>query len=213
MQKLLKVNCVIAVEQKGKLSKLSVSLTANPGDAIYIQSTRQRCDALFETLCGLKKPEQGQVLIQNTDIYTLPMKEAAAFRRDRIGGIPYGGGLIPELRMIDQIALPLKLAGMENENIVEQIRKMTNHLLPFHSLFNPPCRVTERKKAHAAIIRALIANPCLIIMNGFLDDYDEIDADTLWQVFRELRPNSSTLLYLSNNPAPEQVLWTQKMRI
>lgn len=213
MQEVLKVNCVVTVVQKGRLSKLPVALTAYPGDTVYIQSTRQRCDAMFETLCGLKKPAQGQVMIQNTDIYTLPMKEAAVFRRDRIGGIPYSGGLIPELRMIDQITLPLKLAGMENENIVEQIRKMTNHLLPFHSLFSPPCRVTERKKAHAAIIRALITNPCLIIMNGFLDDYDEIDADALWQVFQELRPNGSTLLYLSNAPAPEQIAWTPKMRI
>lgn len=213
MQEVLKVNCVVTVVQKGRLSKLPVALTAYPGDAVYIQSTRQRCDAMFETLCGLKKPAQGQVMIQNTDIYTLPMKEAAVFRRDRIGGIPYSGGLIPELRMIDQIALPLKLAGMENENIVEQIRKMTNHLLPFHSLFNPPCRVTERKKAHAAIIRALITNPCLIIMNGFLDDYDKIDADALWQVFQELRPDGSTFLYLSSDPAPEQIAWTQKMRI
>lgn len=213
MQELLKVNCVVAVEQKGRLSKLPVALTAYPGNEVYIQSTRQRCDALFEALCGLHRPEQGQVLVQNTDIYALPPAEAAAFRRNRIGGIPCGGGLIQELRMIDQIALPLKLSGMENKNIVDQIRKMTNHLLPIHSLFNPPVRVTERKKAHAAIIRALITNPCLIIMNGFLDDYDEIDADALWQVFQELRPNGSTLLYLSDDPAPEQIVWTQKMRI
>ena len=213
MQEVLKANCVVTVVQKGRLSKLPLALTVYPDDAVYIQSTRYRCDALFETLCGLKRPEQGQVLIQNTDIYTLPLEEAAAFRRDRVGGIPYGGGFIPELRMIDQIALPLKLAGMENENIVEQIRKMTNHLLPFHSLFNPPCRVTERKKAHAAIIRTLITEPCLIIMNGFLDDYDVIDADALWQVFRELCPDGSTFLYLSSDPAPEQIVWTQKMRI
>lgn len=213
MQEVLKVNCVVTVVQKGRLSKLPVALTAYPGDAVYIQSTRQRCDALFEALCGLQKPEQGQVMIQDTDIYTLLSEEAAAFRRDRIGGIPYSGGLIPELRMIDQIAMPLKLSGIENENIVEQIRKMTNHLLPFHSLFNPPSRLTERKKAHAAIIRALITNPCLIIMNGFLDDYDKIDADALWQVFRELCPDGSTFLYLSSDPAPEQIVWTQKMWI
>ena len=213
MQKVLKVNCIVTVAQKGRLSKLPVVFTAYSGDTVYIQSTRKRCDALFETLCGLQKPEQGQVIIQDTDIYTLLSEEAAAFRRDRIGGIPYGGGLIPELRMIDQIALPLKLAGMENENIVEQIRKMTNHLLPFHSLFNPPNRLTERKKAHAAIIRALITNPCLIIMNGFLDDYDKIDADALWQVYRELCPDGSTFLYLSSDPAPEQIVWTQKMWI
>lgn len=213
MQEILKVNCVVTVAQKGRLLKLPVVLTAYSGDAVYIQSTRQRCDTLFKTLCGFRRPEQGQVIIQDIDIYTLRPGEAAAFRRDGIGGIPYGGGLIPELRMIDQIALPLKISGMENENIVEQIRKMTNHLLPFHSLFTPPCRVTERKKAHAAIIRALITKPCLIIMNGFLDDYDEIDADALWQVFQELRPNGSTLLYLSSDPAPEQIVWAQKMRI
>lgn len=213
MQELLKVNCVVAVEQKGRLSKIHAVLSAYSGDTVYIQSTQQRCNVLFETLCGLYKPEQGQVLIQNIDIYTLSSVEAAAFRRDRIGGIPYGGGLIPELRMIEQIALPLKLAGVENGCIIEKIRNMTNYLLPFHSLFNPPCRVTERKRAHAAIIRTLITNPCLIIMNGFMDDCDEIDADALWQVFQELRPDGSTLLYLSCDPAPEQIVWTQKMRI
>lgn len=213
MQELLKANCVVAVEQKGRLSKFPVVLTAYEGDAVYIQSTRQRCDALFETLCGLHKPEQGQVLVQNTDIYALPPEDAAAFRRDKIGGIPYGGGLIPELRMIDQIALPLKLAGMDNDSVIAEIRKMTNHLLPFHSLFNPPARVTERKKAHAALIRALITKPSLVIMNGFLDGYDEVDADALWQVFRELRPDDSTLLYFSSDPAPEQIAWTKKLRI
>lgn len=213
MQELLKVNCAITVSQKGRLSKLPVALTAHLGDAIYIQSTRQRCDALFKTICGLNKPEQGQVLVHNTDIYTLSPTEAAAFRRDKIGGIPYGGGLIPELRMIDQIALPLKLAGIKGENIIAEIQKMTNHLLPFHSLFNPPTRVTERKKAHVVLIRALITRPCLVVMNGFLDDYDEVDADALWQVFRELRPDDSTFLYFSSDPAPEQIAWTKKMRI
>lgn len=213
MQEVLKVNCIVTVAQKGRLSKLPVALTAYPGDAVYIQSTRQRCDALFETLCGLQRPEQGQVMIQDTDIYALPLEEAAAFRRDRIGGIPYGGGLIPELRMIDQIALPIKLAGVEGDNIIAEIQKMTNHLLPFHSLFNSPARVTERKKAHAALIRALITRPCLVVMNGFLDDYDEVDSDALWQVFRELCPDDSTFLYLSSDPAPEQLAWTKKMRI
>lgn len=213
MRELLKVNCVVAVEQKGRLSKIPVALSAYSGDTVYIQSTQQRCDVLFETLCGLRRPEKGQVMVQNTDIYTLPSEEATAFRRDKIGGIPCGGGLIPELRMIDQIALPLKLAGVENGCIIEEIRNKTNYLLPFHSLFNPPARVTERKKAHAAIIRTLITKPTLIIMNGFLDDYDEIDADVLWQVFQELRSGDNAFLYFSSDPAPEQIAWTKKLRI
>lgn len=209
MQEVIKVSCIVEVEQKGILCQIPVTLSADRGDTVYIQATQQWCNVLFETLCGLHKPIQGQVLIQNTDIYTLYSEEAAEFRRDRIGGIPHGGGLIPELRMIDQIVLPLKLAGMEHRSIIEQIRRMTNHQLPFHSLFNLPNRVTERKKAHAAIIRTLITRPCLIVMNGFLDDYNKIDADILWQVFQKWRPDDSTLLYFSSNPAPEQIVWTK----
>lgn len=90
---------------------------------------------------------------------------------------------------------------------------MANPLLPFHSLFNPPTRVTERKKAHATLIRALITRPCLIVMNGFLDDYDEVDADALWQVFQELRLSDSAFFYFSSDPAPEQIAWTKKLQI
>lgn len=213
MQEILKTSCIVTVEQRERLSNISVELTAYPGDSVYIQSTRQLCNILFKVLCGLQKPKQGQVFIQNTDIYALQPEEIADFRRDRIGGIPWGGGLIPELRMIDQIALPLKLAGTETGVIVRQIQKMTNHLLPFHTLFSPPRRVTERKKAHATILQALITNPSLIVMNGFLDGFDEVDTDAICKVFQELRTNNSALLYFSSDPAPEQIAWTKKLRI
>lgn len=213
MYEILQAKCVITLAQRGRLAKLPVALTAFSGDTIYIQGSCNKCKVLFETLCGLRKPEQGHVLVDGVNIYTLSAEESAVFRREIIGGVPFGGGLIPEIRMIDQIVLPLKLSGLDNENIFSKIRELTNDLLPFHSLFNPPSRVNERKQAHSAIIRALITSPSLIIMDGFLDDFDDIDADILWQVLKKLRPERSAFLYLSSNPEPEQVIWTKKLRI
>ena len=139
--------------------------------------------------------------------------EAAAFRRDTIGAVLQDLGLIPELRMIDQIALPMKLAGMDDETIISEIRKLTSELMPLHNLFNVPGKCNARKQAHAAMIRAVIRKPQVILLNGFLDDLPDIDRDALWEAFHAIRPKDSVLIYLSGAPAPEQVNWTQMLRV
>lgn len=115
--------------------------------------------------------------------------------------------------MIDQIALPMKLAGVDDETIIAQMRKLTSELIPFYSLFNTPEQCNIRKRAHAAMIRAVIRNPQIIVFHGFLDDVSDIDRDALWQAFHIMRPQNSVLIYLSGAPAPEQVQWSQQLRI
>ena len=66
MQEILKTSCIVTVEQRERLSNISVELTAYPGDSVYIQSAHQLCNILFKVLCGLQKPKQGQVFIQNS---------------------------------------------------------------------------------------------------------------------------------------------------
>ena len=63
------------------------------------------------------------------------------------------------------------------------------------------------------MIRAVIRKPQVIVLNGFLDDLPDIDRDALWQAFHAIRPKDSVLIYLSGAPAPEQVNWTQMLRV
>ena len=155
----------------------------------------------------------GEVKLCSKNTYEMNAKDAAVFRRDTIGAVPQDLGLIPELRMIDQIALPMKLAGVDDETIIAEIRKMTSELIPLHNLFNIPGKCNIRKQAHAAMIRAVICNPQIIVFHGFLDDVSDIDRDALWQAFHTIRPQNSVLIYLSGAPAPEQVQWTQQLRV
>lgn len=212
MDELINANYIADLKSIGRKDKL-LSITAKAGDNIFINGSPQRCETHFEVLCGLRRPDVGEVKLCGRNPYEMNAKEAAAFRRDSIGAVPQDLGLIPELRMIDQIALPMKLAGVDEETIIAEIRKLTSELIPMHNLFNIPGKCTIRKQAHVAMIRAVIRNPQIIVFNGFLDDVSDIDRDALWQAFHTSRHNNSVLIYLSGAPAPELVNWTQQFRV
>lgn len=213
MEHIIHASCTISLVEQGRRGEKALELTAKPSESIHIQGTQGRLDAWFSALCGLKKPELGSVFLLETDIYALDGASSAAFRRDHVGGIPCGGGLLGEIRLIDQIALPLKLAGMGSREILERIQPLTSELLPMHCLYNPPKRVSPRRQAHAGLLRAMVTRPEILILNGLLDGFEEIDTDTLWKNLQGLRPEGSTLVYLSRDAAPAQIPWTQKLRI
>lgn len=212
MDELIKANYIADLKSIGRKDKL-LSITAKAGDNIFINGSPKRCETHFEVLCGLRRPDVGEVKLCGKNPYEMNGKEAAVFRRDNIGAVPQDLGLIPELRMIDQIVLPMKLTGMDDEIIIAEIRKLTSELMPLHNLFNIPGKCTIRKQAHAAMIRAVIRNPQIIVFHSFLDDVSDIDRDALWQAFHTIRPQNSVLIYLSGAPAAEQVNWTQQLRV
>lgn len=212
MDKLINANYIADLKSIGRKDKL-LSITGKAGDNIFINGSTKRCETHFDVLCGLRRPDVGEVKLCGKNPYEMKAKEAAAFRRDNIGAVPQDLGLIPELRMIDQIALPMKFAGMDDESIISEIRKLTSELMPLHNLFNIPGKCSARKQAHAAMIRAVIRNPQIIVFHSFLDDVSDIDRDALWQAFHTIRPKNSVLIYLSGAPAPEQMQWSQKLRV
>lgn len=212
MDELINVNYIADLKSTGRKDK-PLTFSGNAGDNIFIGGSHKRCETHFEVLCGLRRPDVGEIKICGQNPYDMNAKEAAAFRRDHIGAVPQDLGLIPELRMIDQIALPMKLAGVDDETILAEIRKLTSEFIPLHNLFNVPGKCNTRKQAHAAMIRAVICDPQIIVFNGFLDDVSDIDRDALWQAFHSIRHQNSVLIYLSGAPAPEQVNWTQQLRV
>ena len=212
MEELLSANYIADLKSICRKDKL-LSIVGKAGDNIFINGSPKRCETHFEVLCGLRKPDVGEVKLCGRNPYEMTAKEAAAFRRDTIGAVPQDLGLIPEMRMIDQITIPLKLAGVDDETIISEIRKLTSELMPMHNLFNIPGKCNARKQAHAAMIRAVIRNPQIIVFNGFLDDVSDIDRDALWQAFHTIRPQNSVLIYLSGAPEPKQVRWSQQLRV
>lgn len=213
MEELVNVSYTAGLEAGGRKILQSLSFTAGPGDNVYLYGGPGRCRLHYEVLCGLRKPDMGSVMVAGQELYAMSAQKAANFRRDRIGAIPEGGGLIREMPMITQVAMPMKLAGLEEKAMLARLEELVSDRMPLHSLYSLPGRCNARKRTYASIFRAVIRKPEVLILNGFGEELDELDADALWEALLSARPEGSVLICLSGAPAPEQAAWTRQLRL
>lgn len=181
-----------------------VSLTLRPGELRHFQSRMWECTSLFEMLTGLRKPDEGRVTILGQDIYALEERERTAFRRDHLGAIPRDGGFLPELTLLEQIELPMILAGFSQEEMARRIQKNTFTYLPLHDLYNQAKRCSLRTLALAGLLRALVMEPPVLILHATFDHLSGIDSQLVWQELRHVLREDMALLYLSPDPPPKQ---------
>lgn len=190
-----------------------ISLTLAPGDRCYLQGSEKACNTMFEMLTGLKKPDEGTVTILGQDIYDLESQERSAFRRDHIGAVPRGSGFLPELTLLEQVRLPMVLAGSSQEEIRTRIRKNAFGYLPLHDLYNPAKRCSQRTLALAGVLRARVMVPPILILNAAFDHLSGKDAELVWQEMQAVLAEDIAFLYLSNAPAPSDILWSETMQL
>ena len=150
---------------------------------------------------GLSRPSDGTVMIDGTDIWGLSDDELAAFRNGRIGFVFQFASLLPTLRLVDNVALPAML-GKRRATPTSTARPRTllarmglgDHLDAY------PSEVSAGEQRRAAIARALINDPVLLLADeptSDLDEQTEIEImDELLAVNREL---GTTLVLVTHN--------------
>lgn len=187
------------------------SLVLDPGQRCYVQGSERTCNALFEMLTGLRIPDEGSVTILGQNIYSMDEGERAAFRRDRIGAVPKGGGFLPELTLLEQVRLPMVLAGLPQEEIRSNIRKNVFDYLPLHDLYNPAKRCSPRTLALAPLLRASVMNPPILFLNASFEYLNGKDAELVWKEVKAILTEDLTFLHLGSAPAPEYIDWTTQI--
>ena len=187
------------------------SLVLDPGQRCYVQGSERTCNALFEMLTGLRIPDEGSVTILGQNIYSMDEGERAAFRRDRIGAVPKGGGFLPELTLLEQVRLPMVLAGLPQEEIRSNIRKNVFDYLPLHDLYNPAKRCSPRTLALAPLLRASVMNPPILFLNASFEYLNGKDAELVWKEVKTILTEDLTFLHLGSAPAPEYIDWTTQI--
>ena len=187
------------------------SLTIHAGQRVYVQGSETSCNALFEMLTGLRKPDEGSVTLLGQNLYSMGEAERAAFRRDSIGAVPKGGGFLPELTLLEQVCLPMVLAGLSRDEIRSRIRKNPFDYLPLHDLYNQGKRCTPRTLALASLLRASVMNPPILILNASFKHLCEKDAKLVWQEVKTILPKEHGFLYLGSTPTPTCMDWTEQI--
>lgn len=154
---------------------------------------------LLNILAALDKPTSGKVYLENRDLSTVKEKEMAAFRRKNLGFVFQDFNLLDTFSLKDNIFLPLVLAGKKYEEMEERLAPIVKQLGISQILEKYPYEVSGGQKQRAAVARALISNPQLILSDEPTGALDSKAADELLKLFHEINEGGQTILMVTHS--------------
>ena len=178
----------------------NVNFTVEHGEYIAIMGeSGSGKTTLLNILATLDKPTGGEVLLDDKSLLTIPEKQIAAFRRDNMGFVFQDFNLLDTFSLRDNIYLPLVLAGKKPAEMEKRIHPITERLAIESILDKFPYEVSGGQKQRAAVARALITNPRMILADEPTGALDSHSADALLEVFRDINSTGQTVLMVTHS--------------
>ena len=141
---------------------------------------------LLNILAALDRPTAGEVLLDGHDITQISEKALSAFRRDHLGFVFQDFNLLDTFSLRDNIYLPLVLAGKPYREMEARLEPIAQRLGITDLLEKYPYEVSGGQKQRAAIARALITSPRLILADEPTGALDSHATDSLLRLFGTL---------------------------
>lgn len=188
---------------KSKVQALSdVSFSVKAGEYVAIMGeSGSGKTTLLNLLAALDKPSGGQVLLEGKNIVDLKEKEVAAFRRANLGFVFQDFNLLDTFNLRDNIFLPLVLAGENYREMEQKLRPLAQKLRIADILDKYPYEVSGGQKQRAAVVRALITDPKLVLADEPTGALDSKSAGDLLELFSEINEEGQTILMVTHSVA------------
>ena len=156
---------------------------------------------LLNILAALDKPTAGSVLLAGRDLAALKEKQLAAFRRDNLGFVFQDFNLLDTFSLRDNILLPLVLAGKKWPEMDRRLTPLAQSLGIGPLLDKYPYEVSGGQKQRAAVARALIGQPQLVLADEPTGALDSRAADGLMDLFTTVNQAGQTVLMVTHSTA------------
>ena len=154
---------------------------------------------LLNILAALDKPTGGTVLLDGRDITKIKESALAAFRRDSLGFVFQDFNLLDTFSLQDNIFLPLVLQGKSYEEMSGRIAPLAKKLGISQLLGKYPYEVSGGEKQRAAVARALITNPRIVLADEPTGALDSRATESLLNLFGEINEEGQTILMVTHS--------------
>lgn len=180
------------------LSDVSFSVETGEYVAIMGESGSGKT-TLLNILAALDQPTSGKVFLDGKDLTMVKEREIAAFRRDNLGFVFQDFNLLDTFSLKDNIFLPLVLAGKSPKEMELRLNPIAEQLGITHLLEKYPYEVSGGQKQRAAVARALISKPKLILADEPTGALDSKSTDGLLDVFSAIHATGQTILMVTHS--------------
>ena len=154
---------------------------------------------LLKIMAALDRPTAGEVLLEGKNLSSIPEHQMAAFRRENLGFVFQDFNLLDTFSLRDNIYLPLVLSGKHPDEMEKRIRPLCKLLGIGELLDKYPYEVSGGQKQRAAVARALITEPKLILADEPTGALDSKATDGLLKVFEEINRQGQTVLMVTHS--------------
>ena len=178
----------------------NVSFTVEQGEYVAIMGeSGSGKTTLLNILAALDEPTAGTVRLDGHELGKIREKDAAAFRRDNLGFVFQEFNLLDTFTLEDNIYLPLVLMGMSYEDMRARLLPVARELGLTELLKKYPYEVSGGQKQRAAVARAIITEPKLLLADEPTGALDSGSTDELLRLFAAINRAGQTILMVTHS--------------
>lgn len=173
------------------LRNLSLSVEAGEQIAI-IGSSGCGKSTLLHVLAGLDTPDTGSVTLDGVDLYRLNPAQRGRLRNDVLGFVYQFHHLLPEFSAVENVAMPLLIGRTEAAKAKRQASELLERVGLAERLTHKPAELSGGERQRAAIARALINRPRLVLADEPTGNLDEATAASVYELMLQLNRELGT---------------------
>ena len=177
-----------------------VTFSVEPGEYVAIMGeSGSGKTTLLNILAALDQPTGGEVVLDGIPLNSVSDAELAKFRRENLGFVFQEYNLLDTLNLRDNILLPLVLDGQEVSTLKEKLKEVVSVIGIQDLMLKYPFEVSGGQKQRAAVARALITHPSLILADELTGALDSQSTSDLLRVFRRINQKGQTILMVTHS--------------
>jgi putative ABC transport system ATP-binding protein len=179
-----------------------VSFTLERGDFVAVMGP-SGCgkSTLLHIAGGMDRPSAGRVVFNGRDLGGLDDRQLTRVRREEVGFVFQFFNLLPTLTLADNIALPLLLAGVTGDDAARRARGWAGRVGIAHRLGHYPQQVSGGELQRAAIARALVHQPALVVADEPTGNLDSDNGAAVLALLAALNRELGVTLFLATHDA------------